>query len=538
MKKTLKLNLGCGRDHRVGWVNADIDQRVNPDLVVDIQADLPFIDQSADSILLQDILEHLTKEQAQIFLTECHRVLKDKGVLSVRIPNVFQIVQQFAKDPEVALEFIYGTTEFSGVWGSHKAGYTQNSITNVLKRAGFTNIVVSQETTNFHIVAQKTTKTHQPKVLIIQQSPDWGGAEEWISQLSASLADMGCKTTLVTNLEKLRESVKGSPHIATKKLPYVLDIIGNTKGLIKTCFFLLPSILFYLKLLYSAKKSGHNIILMSGFSEKLLVTWLSQLFSIPIVWYEYGPLDTVFKRNLYLPKVLYRLSNHLPSRVITISNSTKQNLITSARVSLAKLRLFPPGTIIPGTHTNSKKKTLTIGSLSRLTPEKGQRKLIKAFKLVSKEIPEVELILAGKGPDEEFLKKMVHDHNLAQKVIFQGFVNDKADFYSKIDVFVFPSEWEMEGFGVVNIEAMSFGVPVIGFDNGPFSEIIDNSCGSVVSERSPEQLAEAILFLLKSPEIRLDKGKKARKRAKKEYNINTQAQKVYQLLHHVVQEHT
>src|SRR5690606_11935158 len=98
--KPTKLNLGSGYDYREGWLNLDIDPETSPDIVADLQAPLPFKSESIDEIDLQDVVEHVTKEQSQLLLAECHRVLRPKGKIRVRVPNVLTIINHFADDPE------------------------------------------------------------------------------------------------------------------------------------------------------------------------------------------------------------------------------------------------------------------------------------------------------------------------------------------------------------------------------------------------------------------------------------------------------
>ena len=78
-KKLIKLNLGCGSDHKKGFINIDIDKRLKPDLVHDVRKKLPYKANSVDHILLQDLLEHVTKEDGEKLLADCSRVLRAGG---------------------------------------------------------------------------------------------------------------------------------------------------------------------------------------------------------------------------------------------------------------------------------------------------------------------------------------------------------------------------------------------------------------------------------------------------------------------------
>lgn len=522
--KDIKLNLGAGNDHRKGWINADIDPTTNPDQIIDLSKKLPFKDGQIDEILLQDVLEHFTKLDGEKLLKEIRRILKPKAKLTLRVPNVYQVIEQFKDDPQVLMEFVYGTTDQNGVWGAHKHGFDAQSLKETLILAGFDNIEITTETTNFVARATKSTRLPpKPSILVIQQAPDWGGAEEWMLTLVKNWRSQKLSVTCVTNLPKLQKAFRAN-QASVINLPFVLDIIGNLKGLIKSTILLPYALWWYVRLLSDQRNKGINVIVMSGFSEKMLVTWLAKLFQIPVIWFEYGPLTTVFRRNLFLPKIIYRLTNYLPKKIITISNSTKQNLIIDGRVSLAKLALIPPGVEIPLVKiSQTNHHPITIGHLSRITPEKGQRLLLSAFKIVLKKYPKARLKIAGSGPDEAFLKQQVRIDHIEHAVDFLGFIEDKNKFYQSIDLFVFPGSWAMEGFGIVMIEALAHGLPVAAVNSGPTSEVIKPSVGAL-SSNDPESLSKAILKLLGGNPTTY--RSKAHHFAKEHFNATIQAQKV------------
>lgn len=371
------------------------------------------------------------------------------------------------------------------------------------------------------------SKNKKLKLLIIQQSPDWGGAEEWMSTLVGSWPKNQVTIYGLTNLKKLASSWKKSG-ATVNHLPFTLDVIGNLKGLIKTIFLLPFAIIYYISVLSAAKKNGINLILMSGFSEKMLITLLSPLFKLPVVWFEYGPLDTIFKKNLYLPQALYRLSQSIPKKILTISQNTKTNLITKCFVYPKKLSVIYPG--VPIASKSKPTTSLTVGCLSRLAPEKGQRLLLKAWPQVIAKLPQARLKIAGTGPDLHHLKTLCDQLKISSSVNFLGFIKNKLAFYKSLSLFVFPSTWLLEGFGLVAAEAMSHSLPAISFNVGPIPEIIDSSTGIVINSKKPKQLAQAIIKLLKNQRQRQLLGRQARQKAQKLFNLKTQANKIKQEL--------
>jgi hypothetical protein len=152
----LKLNLGCGYDHRAGYVNLDVDPATHPDLVHDLYQPLPYTDNSVSEILLQDVLEHFTLQDGYRLLLECQRVLQAQGKLKVRVPNVTAIWQKYHQQPDVLHLFIYGDTSKSGVWGAHKAGYDPASLARVLETTELSISDWATDDTNFRFTLKKT----------------------------------------------------------------------------------------------------------------------------------------------------------------------------------------------------------------------------------------------------------------------------------------------------------------------------------------------------------------------------------------------
>ena len=108
-------------------------------------------------------------------------------------------------------------------------------------------------------------------------------------------------------------------------------------------------------------------------------------------------------------------------------------------------------------------RSLILGNISRLTVEKGHFLLIKALRELKNDgkLANVKILIAGDGDLKDEIVRMVKSYDLSDRVVFTGFVSeeDKFKILSSLDVFVFPTL--AEGFGIVLIEAMSFGVPCV-----------------------------------------------------------------------------
>ena len=130
-----------------------------------------------------------------------------------------------------------------------------------------------------------------------------------------------------------------------------------------------------------------------------------------------------------------------------------------------------------------------------MVPRKRVPVLLRAMPYVIKEIPDVHLILTGKGGLLNGYKKLANNLGIQNNTTFLGFVEDNEllKYYASCDIYVFPS-WK-EGFGQVILEAMASGTPVICADNPPMSEIVGNG-GLTFKVDDPKDLAKKIIYLL------------------------------------------
>lgn len=206
------------------------------------------------------------------------------------------------------------------------------------------------------------------------------------------------------------------------------------------------------------------------------------------------------------------------NKVIAVSESMKDRLIEQGcrkeRIELIyngiDLKKFVPtdcGTLRK--ELNIRESTKIIGSVGRLSAEKGFGYLLEAAVLILTSYPECVFILVGDGPQKSELVTHAEKLGIKDKIIFAGFRKDIAPFLSLIDVFVFSSLWE--GFGLALIEAMALGKPVVATKVGIVPEIIkDGINGFLVEKKSPPALSKAIIRLLSDKGLSTAMGEAAR----------------------------
>lgn len=140
----------------------------------------------------------------------------------------------------------------------------------------------------------------------------------------------------------------------------------------------------------------------------------------------------------------------------------------------------------------------TVLSVARQYPRKDTATLLRALPLVRERIPEVRLRIIGGGPELPRLLALARELRLGRSVAFEGAVPDDAEVhraYFEAHVFCLPSR--QEGFGIVFVEAMAAGLPIVAARAGAVPEVVEEgTTGLLVPPRSPEPLADALIRLL------------------------------------------
>lgn len=133
--------------------------------------------------------------------------------------------------------------------------------------------------------------------------------------------------------------------------------------------------------------------------------------------------------------------------------------------------IYNPLTLHPGKPSDgTSKRFLAVGRFSK--QHKGFDLLIEAFHLFSQKNKEWFLDLVGEGVEEPLYRSLIKKYQLEERVIIHPFTNNIQEFYSKAQIYVLSSRWE--GFGLVLVEAMAHGLPIISSDLPTSQEIMGN----------------------------------------------------------------
>lgn len=169
----------------------------------------------------------------------------------------------------------------------------------------------------------------------------------------------------------------------------------------------------------------------------------------------------------------------------------------------------------------------TLISSARLLPHKAQAFLLQAFALLVKIRPDVELTVAGDGPELDNLVALAASLGIADKVQFVGHVSDISCRIVNSDIFVHASE--VEGMSNAVLEAMTLAIPSVVVDAPGVSECHLNGITGYIVERRAAAMAEKLAILVDNASLRRQMGKEARRRVQEQYSISANVRRYHTL---------
>ncbi|MFE3800065.1 glycosyltransferase family 4 protein [Nocardia tengchongensis] len=180
----------------------------------------------------------------------------------------------------------------------------------------------------------------------------------------------------------------------------------------------------------------------------------------------------------------------------------------------------------------------TILCLSRLVPRKGQDALIAAMPEIRKRVPGAVLVIAGGGPYEQKLRQLVAALGVSDDVVFAGRVpsQELAAHHTIADVFAMPCRTrgaglDVEGLGIVFLEASATGVPVVAGNSGGAPETVrEGETGRVVNGRKLESIADAIVDILSDRDAAAAMGAAGRTWVQQQWRWDLMGTRLQQLL--------
>ncbi|MBT2469761.1 glycosyltransferase family 4 protein [Streptomyces sp. ISL-66] len=214
----------------------------------------------------------------------------------------------------------------------------------------------------------------------------------------------------------------------------------------------------------------------------------------------------------------------------------------------ARMEQLPPGvdeqTFHPGSGGAAVRARLGLSDrpvvvcVSRLVPRKGQDTLIEAMPRILAAVPDAVLLVVGGGPYEGELRKLAASTGVAGSVVFTGAVpwSELPAHYGAGDVFAMPCRTrrgglDVEGLGIVYLEASATGLPVVAGDSGGAPDaVLDGETGWVVPGGSPDDAADRVVALLRDPDLRERMGGRGRAWVEEKWRWDLLAERLRRLL--------
>ncbi len=243
-----------------------------------------------------------------------------------------------------------------------------------------------------------------------------------------------------------------------------------------------------------------------------------------------------FRKSIWLP--IYAKWILKKSKKIICNSHYTQKLVKriSTKIKTEAIPLAVNHTFFSPDISKDNTGIIKFCTVSRILKFKGHDFILKTFENLPEEIKlRIEWHIAGTGPYYNELEKRINKSPFKNKIKLHGFVDDDklADFYNQSNVFILATReqstsTQVEGFGLVFLEAQSCGLPAIGTNTGGIPDAIDNGNGGWLIEQDNEkELKELVINLVNNPSKIIDQSIKARQRILLECTWENYCEKLY-----------
>lgn len=307
-------------------------------------------------------------------------------------------------------------------------------------------------------------------------------------------------------------------------MKYVLltPSIGISKGGIQAWSYYIVELLKYYNMpvdyasLLENKLSGLVKMIYWNFSAKIFILTIWHMFFFVIFAFVLSQLnlrscsfiilihgDEILKLGSIRRKLLLQIFKKKNVYIIANSLATSELFYKKSGIKTQKV-LYPFIKIDTNIHIKEKKEEIyNLLTLTRLVKRKNIKSVLYALKMLKNKGLKFNYYIAGAGSEYESLVSLTRGLNLEENVSFLGRVYEeqKRQLYLWADLFILPSvemEKSIEGYGIVFIEANSFGIPVISGNTGGMKEAVINGVTGFHTDGSPDEIAEKIAIALKT----------------------------------------
>lgn len=262
----------------------------------------------------------------------------------------------------------------------------------------------------------------------------------------------------------------------------------------------------------------------ASFLKDALFIWTCLLFGVPVVLHAHGNnlVDFHASSPRWLRWIIEQTVKHSKAAIVF-----GERLKFNFDPFLPPERIFAvhagikPGQVSPDRKT--KDGPVRVLFLSNLIESKGIWTALDAVGHVPRTTPDIRFLFAGaweRPEDEDKALSRLRASGSEARVTFLGTVRgqQKVELLGSCDILIFPTHHYFETFGMVNLEAMEAGIPIITTSRGAIPELVtDGVNGCIVPEKDPEALAERIAHLAEHPELRRRMGETNREKFRRAY---------------------
>ena len=362
----------------------------------------------------------------------------------------------------------------------------------------------------------------KPNILFINSITIYGGGELWMLTVMKELSARGYKVSLICKPEA--EIIK---HVDNNIDVMPLRIAGDFD----------PVTISHLVKIYKKRKTD---IVVANVGKDIRLTGLAAKLVPGVSVIALHQVDREIKNNWR-----YRFTyNFLADMIVVNSNATKNTLLKSASWLKDEKIIVVYHGIDLGKHSAANTKDirsefglsqqdLIIGFVGRLSVQKGIKYMLDAFRMVVEKLKNVHLIIVGTGELEGMVKDFIAKFNLEKRIHLLGFRNDIPDLLKTFDIFLLPSLWE--GFGIVLIEAMASGKPIVATNASSIPEIVENGRnGILVTPENAEAISDALKKLISEPELRIKFVKEGLKIVQEKFTIDRMINDYKKIFHELL----
>jgi glycosyltransferase involved in cell wall biosynthesis len=350
------------------------------------------------------------------------------------------------------------------------------------------------------------------KALFLCQSLGVGGAEELILGASTALPSEGVETGVVA----LTRKGPIADEIAAAGVP--LHLVAGRPGPRDPAAFLR-----LVRLLQRERPDVVHTFLITACIYGRMAAFAAR---VPVVLAaEQNVYRRKPKRHAMLERILARRTYRVVACCEVVARFYQQQVGVSAEkvTTIYNAVRFPrrPGPtdgIAARAALDLPPDALVLGTLGRLTEQKGQRVLLRALAELDKTVPNTVLFLAGAGPLREELEADAAGLGIADQVRFLGLRRDRETLYAAMDMFVLPSHWE--GLSLALVEAMGAGKAVVATNVGGNPEVVnDGQTGLLAPPDDPQALTDALTQVALDHQLRGALGEAAAADARARFSI-------------------